>query len=59
MFTCVSPKIILNKSQAYMHLTLECDGEDQTIVWPWRYLDSDPPSISSAPCVMADKLVNH
>lgn len=56
MFICASPKIILNKSQGYMHLTLECDGEGKTVVWPSLDLGSDPPSTPSAPCVIACKL---
>lgn len=59
MFICASPKRILNQSQGHMPLTLECDGEEQTVVWPWLDLGSDPPSTPPAPCVTAGKLVNH
>lgn len=58
MFICASPKRILNQSQGHMPLTLECDGEEQTVVWPWLDLGSDPPSTPSAPHVTAGKLVN-
>lgn len=59
MFICPSLKIILNKSQGYMHLTLECDGEEQIVVWPWLDSGSDRPSTPSVPCVIAGKLFNY